>query len=95
MLRIHHVSNIKHASFDPDPVTPQNTLQAPPRPVHRQLLFSSSDDDITPEVTSPTPKATPANTPECLEDEEEEDFQMVPLNDDHWTSKEIPDIVHS
>ena len=34
MLRIHHVSSIKHNSFDPDPVTPQNTLQAPPRPVH-------------------------------------------------------------
>ena len=52
-------------------------------------MFSSSDDDITPDVTSPTPRATPANTPEYLEDEEEEDFQMVPLNDDHWTSEEI------
>ena len=53
-------------------------------------MFNSSDYDITPEVTSPTPKATPANTPEYLEDEEEEGFKMVPLNDDHWTSKEIP-----
>ena len=24
------------------------------------------------------------------EDETEEDFQMVPLDDDHWTAKEIP-----
>ena len=35
MPRIHHVSSIEHASFDPDPVTPQDMLQAPPRPVHR------------------------------------------------------------
>ena len=91
MLRIHHVCSIKHASFNPDLVTPWNMLQAPPRPVCRWLSFSSSDNDITPEVTSPTPRATPANTPEFLEDEEGEDFQTVPLNDDHWTSKEIPE----
>ena len=35
MPRIHHVSSIKHGSFDPEPVTPQNMLQTPPRPVHR------------------------------------------------------------
>ena len=34
---------------------------------------------------------TPANTQECLEDEEEEHFQTVPLNNDHWNSEEIPD----
>ena len=73
-IYIHHVSSIEHVSFNPDPVTPQNTLQAPPRPVCRQLSFSSSDDDATPEVTSPNPRTTPANTPEYLEDEEEEDF---------------------
>ena len=54
-------------------------------------MFSSSDDDNTPGDTSPTPRATPASTQEYLEDEEEEDFQMVPLNNDHWTTKEIPD----
>ena len=37
-------------------------------------------------------RATPASTLEYLEDEEEEeDFQTVPLNDDHWTTGEIPD----
>ena len=41
---------------------------------------------------SHTPRATPASTPEYSEDkEEEEDLQMVPLNDDHWTSEEIPE----
>ena len=34
---------------------------------------------------------TPKATPEHSEDEEEEDIQMVPLNDDHWASKEIPE----
>ena len=91
MLRIQHVSSIEHALFNPDPVTPQNMLQAPPRPVCRWLSFSSSDDDITPEVTLSTPRATPANTQEYLEDEEEEDFQMVPLNDDHSSLEEISD----
>ena len=33
--RIHHVSNMEHASFDPEPVTPQNMPQTPPRPVCR------------------------------------------------------------
>ena len=71
--RIHHVSSMEHASFNPAP-------QTPPRLVCRQLSFSSADNN------------TPASTPECSEDEEEEeDFQMVPLDDEHWTSKEIPE----
>ena len=89
--RIHHVSSIEHASFNPEPVTPQNTPQTSPRPVHRQLSFSSTDDNNTPATTPPTPGPTPTNTLEYLEDEEEEDFQTVPLDDDYWTTKEIPD----
>ena len=92
MPRIHHVSSIKHTSFNSNPATPQNILQTPPRPVCRQLSFNSTDDDNTPGDTPPTPRATPASTLEYLEnEEEEEDFQMVPLNDDHWTTEEIPD----
>ena len=26
-----------------------------------------------------------------LEEDEEEDFQMVPLDDEHWTTEEVPD----
>ena len=33
--RIHHVSSIEHASFDPEPVTSQNTPQTLPIPVCR------------------------------------------------------------
>ena len=66
--------------------------QTPTRPVCRQLSFSSTDDNNTPANTPHTPRPTPANTPEYSEDKEEkEDFQMAPLKDDHWTSKEIPE----
>ena len=65
-LRIHHVSSMEHASFDPAPVTPCSTPQTPPRPVCRCLSFSSADS------------YTPNSTPEYSE-EEEEDFQTVPL----------------
>ena len=75
--RIHHVSSMEHASFDPVPVTLCSTPQTPPRPVCRHLSFSSADSN------------TPDSTPECSEDEEE-DSQMVPLDDEHWTSKETP-----
>ena len=80
MPRIHHVLSIEHASFEPDPVTLWNMLQASPRPVHRWLLFSSSDDDNTLGITLSTPRATPASTQVNLEDDkdEEEDFQMEP-----------------
>ena len=71
---------MEHASFNPAPVTPRNTPQTPPRPVCRYLSFSSADDN------------TPDSTPECSEDEEvEEDFQTVPLDDEDWTSKKTPE----
>ena len=36
---------------------------------------------------------TPDRTPVCSgsSDDEEEDFQMVPLDDEHWTSEETPE----
>ena len=79
---IHHISSREHASFNPVPTTPYSTPQTPPRPVCRCLSFSSADN------------YTPDSTPVCsdnLDDEEEEDFQMVPLDDEHWTSEETPD----
>ena len=78
---IHHVSSMELTSFDPVPTIPCSTPQTPPRPVHRHLSFSSADSymlDITPEC------------PESSEDEEE-DFQMVPLDDVHWNSEETPE----
>ena len=39
--------------------------------------FSSADNN------------TPDSTSECSEEDEEEDFQTVPLDDEHWTSEEM------
>ena len=77
--RIHHVSSMENASFNPAPVTPCSTPQTPPRPVCRHLSFSSAENN------------TPDSTPECSEEDEEEDFQTVPLDDEHWTSKKTPE----
>ena len=75
---IHHVSNMEHTSFDPVPVTLHSAPQTLSRPVCRHLSFSSTDC------------YTPDSTPECLE-EEEDDFQMLPLDNEHWTSEETPE----
>ena len=60
---------MEHTSFNPVPTTPCSTPQTPPRPVHRCLSFSSADS------------YTPDSTPVCSDssEDEEEDFQMVPL----------------
>ena len=67
----HHVPSIEHASFNPVTTTPPNTPQTPPRPVCRCLSFSSADS------------YTPDSTPVCSDTSDEEDFQMVPLDDEH------------
>ena len=106
--KIHHVSSIQNASFNPVPVTPYSTRQPCLRPVCRRLMYSPSDDDDTsedevssshsmPQVQYPTPD-TNSSTSKCtlaayehLEDEadEEEDFQTVPLDNEHWTTEEF------
>ena len=52
-------------------------------------MFTSSDDSDTSEDAPSTPKVTPADAQVYLD--EEEDFQIVPLDDKHWTTKEVPD----
>ena len=78
---IHHISSMKHASFDPVPTTLCSTPQTPPRPVCRCLSFSSADS------------YTLDGTPVCSDSskDEEEDFQMVPLDDENWISEETPE----
>ena len=78
---IHHVSRMEHASFNPVLTTPCSTPQTPPRPVCRHLSFSSADS------------YTLDSTPICSDSsgDEEEDFQMLPLDDECWTSKETPE----
>ena len=78
---IHYVSSMEHASLDPAPTTSCSTPQTPPRPGCRCLSFSSADS------------YTLNSTPECSEslEDEEEDFQMVPLDNEYWTSEETPE----
>ena len=86
---IHHISSMEHASFNPVHTTPHNTVtmtpqsspQTPTRPVCCHLSFSSNGDQ------------DPDSTPVYLDslDEEEEDFQMVPLDDEHWTLEQVPE----
>ena len=91
MPKIHHVSSIKKALFDPSLVMPHSTVQSHLRLVCRWLTYSSFDDSDTSEDTPPPPRATPTDAQVYLEEDEEEDFQMVPLDDEHWTTKEVPD----
>ena len=82
-------SSIENASFDPDSVTPHSTRQSHLRPVHRWLTYISSNDiDTSEEEAPPASRATPDAQVHL---EEDEDFQMVPLDDKHWTTEDIPD----
>ena len=89
--RIHHMSSIKNVPFNPDLVTPCNTDQSNLRAVHRWLTYSSSDDIDTSEDEAPTASRATPDAQVHLEEDEEEDFQMVPLDDEHWTTEEVPD----
>ena len=94
MPKIHHVSSVEHASFNPNPVTPCNTFRTPPRLVCRWLTFSSSDDSNTSKPETPTASRVTPNAPVSLEEDDkegEEDFQTVPLDDNHWITKIVPD----
>ena len=52
-LKIHHMSSIENASFDPTPATPHSTRDLQLRPVCRRLTYSSSDDADTSEDEVP------------------------------------------
>ena len=88
---IHHMSSMEHASFNPVHTTPHNTVtmipcsspQTPTRPVCCCLSFSSNRD------YDQDPDSTPVYSDGL--DEEEEDFQTVPLDDEHWTSEQVPE----
>ena len=73
MPKIHHVSSIEHALFDPNLVTPHSMVQSHLRLVHRQLTYSSSNDSDTSEDTLTVPRGTP-EVQIYLEGDEEEDF---------------------
>ena len=85
---IHHVSSMEHASFNLAHTTPCSTAtithhsspQTPTRPVHCCLSFTSdsSEDDQDPD-------STPVHS------DEEDNFQTVPLDDEHWMAEIVPE----
>ena len=94
---IHHVSSLEHASFNPAhstphwPVTSAHDLTYTPtrphtftRPVGHCLSFSSDSDPMDTSLSSSE------TTPDCS-DIEDEDFQTVPLDDEHWSTELIPE----
>ena len=91
MPKIHHVSSIKNASFNPNSSTPCSTTQSHLRLVCRQLTYSSFDNSNTSEEETLTVLRATPDAQVHLEEDEEEDFQTVPLDDEHWTTEEVPD----
>ena len=105
--RIYHVSSDDNISFDPPTLHSTGISQPCHKPVQCQLSFSSSDDEDISTVDIPSPSSTePLQNPkvfpqhskctltihEDLDDNEEEEyFQTVSLDDDHWTREEIQD----
>ena len=61
--KIYHMSSVRNASFDPDPVTPCSTGQSHLRQVCRWLTYSSSDDIDTSEDEALSPSTNPQITP--------------------------------
>ena len=90
MPRIHHVSSLENASFNPAHSTPHRSLTC--TPTHSlaksvRCCLSFNDDSID------TPTSNNNSSPESsdLEEEEEEDFQTVPLDDEFWSTEMVPE----
>ena len=85
---MHHVLSIEHASFDPTHTTPHcpaatphcDSPQTPPRPVCNHLSFTSNSSE-----SDQDPDSSPEHS------NEEEDFQTVPIDDEHWTTEMVPE----
>ena len=79
---------MEHASFDPAYTTPHQTATTlhcnspltSPRPVHHCLTFTSDSSENDQEQDSTSEYS-----------EEEEDFQTVPIDDEHWTIEMVPE----
>ena len=88
---IHHVSSMEHASFNPTHSTPHQPVTSasdltytPTRPVCCCLSFSSDSNPMD------TLHSSSETTPDSS-DTEYEDFQTVPLDDEHWSTELIPE----
>ena len=86
---IHHVSSMEHASFNPAHTMPCCPADTPhydtqptlPRPVHCCLMFLSDSSESDQDTDSSAYSSS----------DEEEDFQTVPIDDEHWTTEMVPE----
>ena len=89
MPHIHHISSLEHASFKPAHSTPHRPVtctptHSPAKPVKCHLSFN--DDSMDTSTSSST------SSPESLDlEEEEEDFQTVPLDNEFWSTEMVPE----
>ena len=89
---IHHVSSLDNASFNPVHSTPHRMAtctptHSPARSVRPHLSFNDDSMDTTASPDNSSPQCSDLET----EEEEEEDFQTVPLDDEFWSAKIIPE----
>ena len=90
---IHHVSSMEHASFDlvhTTPCCPATALnhgspQTPPRPVCCHLSFTSNSSESDQDPDNTQEHSTPEHS------DEEEDFQTVPIDNEHWMTDTVPE----
>ena len=83
------MSSMEHASFNPAHTTPcspatiqhHGSPETPPRPVHCCQSFTSNSSE-----SDQDPNSTPEHSVE-----EEEDFQTVPIDDEHWMTDIVPE----
>ena len=96
---IHHVSSLEHASFNPTHTTPHQTAVLPhfdtqltsPRPVHCHLMFLSDSLESDQAPDSSSDYNQDPNTSSDSSSDEEEDFQTVPMDGEHWTTEMVPE----
>ena len=90
---IHHVSSMEHASFNPVHTTPccpadtphYDTQPSPSRPVCCCLMFLSDSSERDQDLDSSSDSSPDSSS------DDEEDFQMVPIDDEHWTTEMVPE----
>ena len=88
---IHHISSLENASFNPAHSTPCRPItctptHSPARSVRCRLSFNDDSIDTTTSSNS-SPQCSDLET----EEEEEEDFQTVPLDDEFWLTEMVPE----
>ena len=84
---------MEHASFDPVHTTPCCQATTPhcgspltsPRPVYCHLSFTSNSSESDQDADSTPEHSTPEHS------DEEEDFQRVPMDNEHWTTDMVPE----